>query len=159
MAKLIRWLDEHFEEYILCDLLAIIATIMILGVIMRYVFNSSLTWVEELCRFAFIWSAFLSIGYSIKEKSILTLTFFVEILPRPLSIVVKLLGKIVVVVFFVYIFVHSIPMVEKIYLVNQKSPALGIPMYFIYLSIVVGSFLAILRSIQDIIIMEKGFCK
>lgn len=75
MAKVINWLNEHLEEYVLCNLLAVISIVMMLQVIMRYVFNASLTWAEELCRYAFIWSAFVSIGFTIREKSILTLTF------------------------------------------------------------------------------------
>ena len=114
--------------------------------------RQSLTWAEELCRYAFIWSAFVSIGYTIREKSILTLTFFVDILPKKISKVVTILAKLVTVAFFVVVFVYSIPMVEKIYLTNQTSPAMGVPMYMVYLSIAVGSFLTIIRSIQDLVV-------
>ena len=143
----------------LCNLLAVISIVMMLQVIMRYVFNASLTWAEELCRYAFIWSAFVSIGFTIREKSILTLTFFVDILPKTIGRVVTILAKFITVVFFIVIFVYSVPMIEKIYLTNQKSPALNIPMYIVYLSIVVGSFLTIIRSVQDLVAAVKGPCK
>jgi len=159
MAKVIDWLNEHLEEYVLCNLLAVISIVMMLQVIMRYVFNASLTWAEELCRYAFIWSAFVSIGFTIREKSILTLTFFVDILPKTIGRVVTILAKFITVVFFIVIFVYSVPMIEKIYLTNQKSPALNIPMYIVYLSIVVGSFLTIIRSVQDLVAAVKGPCK
>ena len=68
--KILKWLDEHFEEYILSGLLIVIAVVMMLQVIMRYVFNASLSWAEEASRYAFVWSALVSIGYSIKENSI-----------------------------------------------------------------------------------------
>jgi len=158
MAKVINWLNEHLEEYVLCNLLAVISIVMMLQVIMRYVFNASLTWAEELCRYAFIWSAFVSIGFTIREKSILTLTFFVDILPKKISKVVTVLAKLVTVAFFVVIFVYSIPMIEKIYSTNQTSPAMGIPMYIVYLSIAVGSFLTIIRSIQDLVVAMKSPC-
>ena len=64
--KIIRWLDEHLEEYILSGLLVVIAGVMMLQVIMRYAFNASLSWAEEASRYAFVWSALVSIGYSIK---------------------------------------------------------------------------------------------
>ncbi len=159
MAKVIDWLNEHLEEYVLCNLLAVISIVMMLQVIMRYVFNASLTWAEELCRYAFIWSAFVSIGFTIREKSILTLTFFVDILPKTIGRVVTILAKFIPVAFFIVIFVYSVPMIEKIYLTNQKSPALNIPMYIVYLSIVVGSFLTIIRSVQDLVAAVKGPCK
>lgn len=159
MAKVIDWLNEHLEEYVLCNLLAVISIVMMLQVIMRYVFNASLTWAEELCRYAFIWSAFVSIGFTIREKSILTLTFFVDILPKTIGRVVTILAKFITVAFFIVIFVYSVPMIEKIYLTNQRSPALNIPMYIVYLSIVVGSFLTIIRSVQDLVAAVKGPCK
>lgn len=158
MAKIINWLNEHLEEYILCNLLAVISIVMFLQVIMRYVFNSSLTWAEELCRYAFIWSAFVSIGFTIRERSILTLTFFVDILPKKISRIVTVLAKLVTVAFFVVIFVYSIPMIQRIYSTNQTSQAMGVPMYLVYLSIAVGSFLTIIRSIQDLVVSIKSSC-
>ena len=45
--RFLKWLDEHFEEYILSGLLVVISVVMMLQVIMRYVFNASLSWAEE----------------------------------------------------------------------------------------------------------------
>jgi len=66
--KVLRWLDDHLEEYILAVLLVTISCVMMLQIIMRYIFNSSLPWPEELTRYCFVWSGFLGIGYSIKRE-------------------------------------------------------------------------------------------
>ncbi|MGB9812122.1 MAG: TRAP transporter small permease [Thermovenabulum sp.] len=147
--KILKWLDEHFEEYVLSMLLALISCVMMLQVIMRYVFNSSLSWAEELSRYAFVWSAFLSIGYTIKKRTILKVDTFVEILPKGIKKIVKILVALTITIFFIYLFVNSLPAVNRIYLSKQISPAMGIPMYIIYSSTSIGFFLAIVRSIQS----------
>ncbi|MCF6096316.1 TRAP transporter small permease [Thermovorax subterraneus] len=153
--KIIKWLDDHFEEYVLSILLALIACVMMLQVIMRYVFNSSLSWAEELSRYAFVWSAFLSIGYTIKEKTILKVDTFIGILPKTLKKIARILVVCVNIAFFVFLFINSVPVVEKIMLSKQISPAMGIPMYAIYSATVVGFLLAAARSLQDAIKLTK----
>lgn len=149
--KIVRWLNEHLEEYALSFLLAVIASVMMLEVIMRYAFNSSLSWAEEVSRYAFVWSALVSIGYSIKEKSILKVDTLVEALPKKLKDFVSNFGNLIVTVFFTYLFIHSVPTVEKVVRTGQRSPALGIPMGWIYLAAIVGFLLASIRSIQRLI--------
>lgn len=148
--KIVQWLNEHLEEYILNILLIVISCVMMLQVIMRYVFNASLSWAEEVSRYAFIWSALVSIGYSIKERSILRVDTFVEVLPKGLRNIITILGNCLVAVFFAYMLANSVPAVEKIMMSGQRSPALEIPMGWIYLSAIVGFFFATIRSIQRI---------
>jgi TRAP-type transport system small permease protein len=50
-------------------------------VILRYVFNSPLTWSEELARYLFIWCAFLGWIIASRKSSHLAMTFVAERLP------------------------------------------------------------------------------
>lgn len=149
--KIIRWLDEHLEEYFLSTMLILIACVMMLQVIMRYVFNASLSWAEELSRYAFIWSALVSIGYSIKKRCILKVDTFVEAIPPKVKYVVITFVNAVVAAFFAYMAYYSVPAVGRVISYGQRSPALEIPMGWIYLSAVVGFFLATIRSVQRFI--------
>lgn len=51
-------------------------------VVLRYAFNSPLTWSEELARYLFIWCAFLGWIVASRRNSHLAMTFAVERLPR-----------------------------------------------------------------------------
>ena len=146
--KIIRWLNEHLEEYILSGLLVVIASVMMLQVIMRYAFNASLSWAEEASRYAFVWSALVSIGYSIKEGSILKVDTIVEAMPSGLRNLLTNAGNCIVTVFFGYLFIVSIPAVQKVMRTSQKSPALGIPMGWVYLAAIVGFLFATVRAVQ-----------
>ena len=65
--KIIRWLDDNLEEALLIALLVTMTLLMGLQVFSRYILNASLSWSEELTRYLFIWSGFLSISYCIKK--------------------------------------------------------------------------------------------
>ena len=55
--KVVKWLDEHMEEFLLVILLVVIACVSLLQVIIRKIpWIPSLTWAEEFCRFCWIWS-------------------------------------------------------------------------------------------------------
>ena len=58
--KIIRWLDDNLEEALLIALLVTMTLLMGLQVFSRYILNASLSWSEELTRYLFIWSGFLS---------------------------------------------------------------------------------------------------
>lgn len=148
--KIIKWLDEHFEEYILSALLVVIAVVMMLQVIMRYVFNASLSWAEEASRYAFVWSALISIGYTIKENSILKVDSLVEAMPGGLKKLMTGAINLSVTLFFGYLFIYSIPAVQRVIKTGQTSPALKVPLGLIYFAAVAGFFLATVRSIQKI---------
>jgi TRAP-type C4-dicarboxylate transport system permease small subunit len=53
-----------------------------------------------------------------------------------------------VTLFFGYLFISSIPAVKRVVLTGQTSPALKIPLGWIYFAAIAGFFLATVRSIQ-----------
>ena len=80
--KVIKWFDEHFEEFILIVFLVLISCITLLQVICRNVpAFPVLTWPEELCRFLWIATVFLSLPYTIRTETMLRVTALVDIMP------------------------------------------------------------------------------
>jgi len=149
-VRIVRWIDQHIEELILSFLLMLIACVMMLQVFMRYVVGSSLSWAEEFCRYLFIWSSLLSIGYSIRKKTILRVDSLIEALPFKVKKFFRVAIELVVLTFFTYLFLNAIPVVGMIKESGQVSPAMEIPMYLVYLSAVVGFLLAVIRSAQSL---------
>ena len=90
--KVLKWLDEHLEEALLVVFLVVMCLLTGFQVFMRKVLNSSLTWSEELNRFCYIWSGFLSIGYCIKKGTEIRIDMAVNALPRRLRAAVDLLA-------------------------------------------------------------------
>ena len=54
MKKVLHWLDENLEEFLLVVFLIAMTLIMGIQVLSRYVFGQSLSWSEEITRYLFI---------------------------------------------------------------------------------------------------------
>ena len=67
MKKTLHWLDENLEEFLLVVMLAAMTLIMGIQIFSRYALGQSLSWSEEVTRFLFIWSGFLSVSYCSKK--------------------------------------------------------------------------------------------
>lgn len=153
MKKII---PDRFEEVLLVLLLISMTLVLGVQIIARYVFQNSLTWSEELVRYLFIWSAFLGVPYCINKGASLKVVQFIDYLPAKLKNIVLMIDRVLMVVFFAAIFVFGLLVVKNSFLNGQRSPALGLPMYVVYLSVVVGSGLAIIRVIEKIVLCLKN---
>jgi TRAP-type C4-dicarboxylate transport system permease small subunit len=147
----LKWLDEHFEQAILVMLLSMIVLIMLLQVIMRYVFNNSLSWPEELSRILFVWFTFIGLSYSTAKKTHVKIDLLVNIFPAGLKNVILLLVDLLILGFFVVIGVKGITALGKLVASGQATAALGIPIQYIMSALEVGIILSVVRLIQNII--------
>lgn len=147
--KLLRWLDKNAEEYLLLIFLIMMVVIMGVQVLMRYTLNYSLTWSEELTRYLFVWSAFISIGYCIKHGISIKIEQLLKVLPKNLAQIVRLTSKFIMLAFFIYVTKSAISIVQSSYASGQVSSALGIPVYMVQVSAAVGFLGAIFRIVQS----------
>lgn len=150
MKKFLKWLDEDFEETILMILLVIMACVMMLQVIMRYVFTNSLSWPEEFCRYTFVVSGFLSIGYCIRKDKMLKVDILLGFFPDWLKKAVDLIGRIVTLVFFAYLTYYSYFYVANARTTGVTSAALKLPMWILYSSVFIGCAIGVIREIEDL---------
>lgn len=157
--RILRWIDKHLEETLMVFLLVLISTVMLLQVIMRYVFNNSLSWPEEFSRYCYVWSAFLSLGLTVRYGNMLRVSVVMDLMPKALRSIIKLITQIIVTVFFAVFFYNSLNVVESIRKMGQTSTAMGWPMYLVYLCTIIGFGLATIRSIQVLISEIKNFGK
>ncbi|MDY0235804.1 MAG: TRAP transporter small permease [Gudongella sp.] len=154
----VKWLDEHLEETILVFLLAAISIIMMTQVVARTVF-SSMSWPEEFSRYCYIWTVFLSLGYTIKKGNMLRVGLLMDLLPHKLRKSMEILTNLIMLALFGILFYYSIVYTNKIRITGQTSPAMQIPMWIMYLSTIIGFGLASIRMIQEIFNNFKNFSK
>ena len=146
----IKWLDEHLEEALMIILLGLISCIMMAQIIARNLFTS-MTWPEEFSRYCYIWSVFLSLGYTIKKGSMLKVGLVMELLPQKVRKSIEILINIIILAICVVFFRHSITYTGIIKTIGQVSPAMHIPMWIMYLSTILGFGLASIRTVQQIV--------
>ena len=81
--NLLRRLNESFEESLMVTLLFAITCIMSAQIFAR-TFFSSMSWPEEFCRYCYIWTVFLSLGYTIKKGNALRVGIIMDLLRKKL---------------------------------------------------------------------------
>jgi len=148
LKKTIKWLDNNLEEVILTILLIGIAFVVILQVIARYIFNSPLSWSDEIARYFLIWSTFLSVSYCVKKRISIKIDQFQNSLPEGYIPWIKMIRHTFVFSFCIVMLPYAWTYVHQAVFNGSTSPALGIPMYFIQSAPLVGFSLLAIRVAQ-----------
>ena len=145
---IVKWLDDHLEETLLIILLVAITGMTGMQVFMRKVFNSPLSWSEELCRYCFMWSGFIGVAYCVRKRCEIKITTFVSLFPAKIQTLFLLLVDLLCFVMYGWFSYVAFNIVRKTVASGQLSPAIGIPSYFIYLGALLGFLLALFRIVQ-----------
>lgn len=147
----VKWLDDHIEEYALGILLILMTIVMSIQVIARYAFSYSLTWSEEITRYMFIWSGFLSISFCYKKGIVIKIEQAVNVLPESLRKVVRILEKLAAFSFFAYMIPFAYKFLVASIESGQLSPAVRLPMYILQVAPLVGFILTAIRILEGIV--------
>ncbi len=144
---------KNLEEVILCILLTLLVCVSGLQVVARYLFNNSLTWSEELCRYLYVWTGFITIGFVIKRGTIIKIDTLVMFLPgkvkKLLDVVTSLISLLVVSI----LFQNAVLIVQKAMASGQTSAAMKLPMWLVYLGPALGLLLAIIRLLEHLVLL------
>jgi TRAP-type C4-dicarboxylate transport system permease small subunit len=76
----------------LVTLVAALMALMTVQVVLRYGFNASLLWAEELCRYMLIWMAFLGVVFAYERGEIAAIGFVASVLPRVPALLLTIFG-------------------------------------------------------------------
>src|SRR5699024_3009086 len=90
LSGLLKRSEEHTSELqsrfdLVCRLYALhsfptrrSSDLCIVQVVMRYIFNESLTWSEELSRYAFVWFVYTSAAYAVRYQRHVKFSFLIH---------------------------------------------------------------------------------
>lgn len=145
--KILRWLDEHLEEYILVILSVFTVVVIFSQVVLRYVFSSSLPWSEEIARYAFIWMIYVGVSYGVKKQKHLSVDVITMLFEGKGRVIINMIANVLFLLFALIITYYGIDIVGRI---TRESAALEIPMEYVYLALVVGMILTTIRLVQNI---------
>jgi len=155
MKKILQNLN-NLEEYFLVYTLAFSVIIVFIQVIMRYCFQNSLSWSEEVARYLFLWISWIGASYAVRENS----HFRVEILANMVKGSARNWFELIILliwfIFCVFLTFWGAKVTYFIWIRQQVSAALQMPMAYAYASVPVGCALMAIRVILDI---KKTFIK
>ena len=140
-------------------LLAMISCLLMFQIIMRYCFSSALPWAEELARYAFVTSAYLCIGYCIKEDLLFRIDALFNALPKktpesPGYFHVERFTGILPILYKKLSDSHTAGSRVK----NSLVPAMAMPTYWLFVVGTLGFVLADIRIAQRLV-KVIAFCE
>lgn len=153
--KIIKWLDDKFEESILIVSLVFTVAIIFAQVLMRYVFKNSLSWSEELARYIFLYQIWLGASYAVKRTSHLRIEIIKTKLSPKNKIIFDTFALTIWLIFSIFLASKSFSLTVAIFQRGQLSPAMRMPMGYAYASVPIGSGLMCIRLIQQMFINKK----
>ena len=143
----ISWIEEKFLVY------SFLFTVLMvfIQVIMRYVFNNSLSWSEELCRYLFICQCWISVSYAeITEKHIRIQVLTSRLGPKS-RLAIEYVVILLTVAMAIFLIIYGVKMVLFLITANTSSTALNIPMWIIYTAMPLGCTMYSIRLIRKAI--------
>ncbi len=139
---------DTLEETLGGILMAVIFICATFQVINRFLLHFSAPWTEELCRYAFIWIAFLGIANGVKRGTHLNVNLIEDLLPKKVITVLNVALDAVFLALMGYMFKISLGYLAKVARYGTLSVGLKIPMWIVYLILPLFSALTALRLVE-----------
>lgn len=122
--------------------------LLFVQVVMRVIFQSSLTWSEEASRFAFVWFAFLGASYAARLGAHNRVTFQFKFLPKIVGDISQLVADLIWIGFNTIMTIKSYETIKDMLEFPFFSPALDFPMHYVYMLFPIAFTLMTIRIIQ-----------
>ena len=148
--KLDRYL-EIFSTTVMMITMSVATLVAFINVVLRYVFNASLTWAGELTSYLFIWSALFGAAYGFKIGMHLGVTIVIQKLPPKVAKYVLSFSLIVILIYLIALIYWGYNFCVFNYELEQASVDLELPFWIIYLSVPISMSIASYQVILKII--------
>lgn len=156
--KILKWLEENLEEAICVVLLILITVVTFMQIVLRNLpFTASLRWPEEFCRYCFVASAFISMGYCYRKKCVLAVDILANRLSPKGAKVLGVFNRIISIAFYAYMVLPAWNVAMNAKNMNQLSPAMQMPVWLLYIFAPIGFFLGFARGVQDLVIFIRSW--
>jgi len=149
-AKILHVLDKiltYFEEWTLFVTVMVALVALFVNVVLRYGFNYSLAWSEELVREVIIYTTFIGCGVAIKERKMIKIDASVQLMPK-LKVPLTFFSNIATIIFAFMMIYYGWLMAAMQVRTHQKTIIMQIPLVYLYAILPLMGILWSLRTIQ-----------
>lgn len=140
-----------FEEYIMAVIFLVMLVLGGANVFLRYVFNSSIPYVDDLMVPLFVWLTMFGAACTAYHKANMGLSLLVDTFPHKLRMVVDIFVCLISIALFFYLMINGTQMLISQYKYKQTTLVPWIPAWFWSLCFPIGSACFIFRTIQAMI--------
>jgi len=155
-GKILDFLDKiltFFEEWTLFISVMVALLALFFNVVLRYGFNYSLAWSEELVREVIIYTTFIGCSAAVKNRSMIKIDASVQLLPR-LKIPLTYFSNFVTMIFSGMMIYYGWLMAALQVRTEQKTIIMEIPLVYLYAILPLMGTMMLIRTIQ---VMHQDF--
>ena len=143
---------DYFLETVVAASMAVLTIDVTWQVITRFILKNPSNWTEELATNLMIWVGLLGAAVAMNYKAHLGIDYFVGKLQLKKRLATEAFVYLMVALFSIFVMVvGGFRLVAVTFMFGQVSPALGMPMGYVYLSIPVSGIFLSIYSIEFLI--------
>ena len=149
-GRLLGFLDKilrFFEDWTLFISVMIALVALFVNVVLRYGFNYTLAWSEELVREVIIYTTLIGCSAAIKQRKMIKIDASVQLIPK-LKVPLTFFSNLVTLVFASLMLYYGWLMVLLQFRTHQKTIIMQIPLYYLYAILPVMGIMMFIRTIQ-----------
>ncbi len=151
-GKVLNKLDKvlsAFEDWTLFFSVMVALVALFVNVVLRYGFNYTLAWSEELVREVIIYTTFIGCCSAVKKRSMIKIDASVQLIPK-LKTPLTYFSNLVILVFSVMMMVYGWKMAAMQATTFQKTVIMQIPLVYLYAILPLTGVLMFIRTLQVI---------
>lgn len=150
IKNILSFLDSvltFFEEWTLFITVMVALVSLFVNVVLRYGFNYSLAWSEELVREVIIYTTFIGCSAAIRNRSMIKIDALVQIVPK-LKVPLNYFSNIATLIFSVLMIYYGWLMAALQVKTHQQTIILKIPLVYLYAILPLMGVMMFIRTIQ-----------
>ncbi len=151
VGNLIGKVLDRFSRLLSKGTVLVMVITVLLQVFMRYFLKNPLVWGDELSKYSLVFMTFIGASVALRERQLAIMELVIEKLPNKIKKYVKIFTYLVSFVLLVFLFYYSVVLLNDSSVEAQLSPALQVPMKWIYFSMPLGLGMMIIQQLLLII--------
>jgi len=144
---------QKIISYLVIIFFAIIVIIINFQIFFRYVLRQPLFWSMEVAQLAFIYLAIFGGGLALINNEFTKVEFFLNLISKRMRKIFEVLGNILILIFFIIAGYKSEELIYQAKITVNVTPALAIPMDYIYRILQIGFYIFAFFAITKVLIL------
>ncbi len=120
---------ERMIGWIVAGIFGLFVALTFLQVVLRYAFSNSLGWIDELCRYGFIWMVALAAAIATRQGAHMSITLLEELIGARFRRPLRILGDLGLIVFAALLGIGGWQLMQLNW--TSLSPAMQLPIAYV----------------------------
>jgi C4-dicarboxylate transporter DctQ subunit len=122
--------------------------LMFYEVIMRYVFDSPTTWINETASIIVVWGILFGLAVGLRDNHHISVDIFYTLLPKRIQKYVDIFANLVGIAFCIFLTYNGIELVNHTFESGQVTMDTRTPYWIYYIVIPISGFMFMIRFIE-----------